>query len=339
MALSSSSQSNPIEQAVILAGGKGTRLLPLTETTPKPMISFHGRPFLEYLLEMLAEQGIRRVLILLGYLADHVVAHFGNGAQFGLEIEYSITDVENDTGLRVMHARDRIDDEFLLMYCDNYWPLQLEQLTQMWRTQGTSAQVVVYSNEDGYTKDNLIVDENGILTAYDKSRTLSGLAGVDIGFLLLKKEVLSLLPAQKNFSLEAELYPKLIRDRNLTGFLTHHRYYSVGDHRRLLLTETFLKRRPTCIVERWHSDFVSLASDYDVILIEETAEDLPERAEMFCVEQIVAREAFPHRADLLSHLQRLFHLDLTRTAAVLESSQLREHALLHGMNLLSHETV
>jgi len=91
-------------QAVILAGGRGTRLLPLTEHSPKPMLAFHDRPFLEYLVEQLRQAGFTRVLLLLGYLPQVVMDHFGDGARFGVEITYSVTDVDNDTGTRLRLA-------------------------------------------------------------------------------------------------------------------------------------------------------------------------------------------------------------------------------------------
>jgi len=68
--------SSDFKQAVILAGGLGTRLRPITNTIPKPMIQFHGKPFLEYLLEMLKDQGFKKVLLLLGYLPEKVVEYF-----------------------------------------------------------------------------------------------------------------------------------------------------------------------------------------------------------------------------------------------------------------------
>ena len=78
-------------QAVILAGGRGTRMRPLTDTRPKPMVEFHGRPFLEYMIEMLREQGFERVLLLLGYLPEVIQEHFGDGSGFGVEIDYSVS--------------------------------------------------------------------------------------------------------------------------------------------------------------------------------------------------------------------------------------------------------
>ena len=117
-----------IKQAVILAGGLGTRLRPITDKIPKPMIQFHGKPFLEYLIELLKEQGIEEIILLLGYLSEKVVEYFGDGDKFGIKILYSISPVEDDTGLRIFKAKDIIKDEFLLLYCDNYWPLNLQKM-------------------------------------------------------------------------------------------------------------------------------------------------------------------------------------------------------------------
>jgi D-glycero-D-manno-heptose 1,7-bisphosphate phosphatase len=235
-------------QAVILAGGRGTRLLPLTETTPKPMIAFHGRPFLEYLVEQARTAGFARVLLLLGYLPQVVMDHFGDGSRFGVEITYSVTDVDNDTGTRLRLAKDLVEDEFLLLYCDNYCPVDFDALNVQWRASGAPAQVVVYANDDGWTKDNLRV-EDGLVAVYDKSRATPGLKGVDIGYFLLKKEVLELIP-EENVNFERAVYPTLVAQRRLAAFTTRHRYYSVGDFRRLPLTEAFLKRRPAVILDR-----------------------------------------------------------------------------------------
>lgn len=238
----------PPTQAVILAGGRGTRLAPLTDTLPKPMIEFHGKPFLEYLIEMVRHQGVRRVLLLLGYLPEVIIDYFGDGSSFGMEIDYCVTPVEDDTGLRIKRAADRLDPVFLLMYCDNYWPLQIEKLWRAYVRAGAPALVTVYDNSDGYTRDNLRV-ENGRVAVYSRSRTATALKGVDIGFMILDREVIDLLP-EGNVSLEASLYPRLVSEGKLAAFVTGHRYYSVGSHERLRLTETFLSRKPTVILDR-----------------------------------------------------------------------------------------
>jgi NDP-sugar pyrophosphorylase family protein len=206
-------QSSDIDrprQAVILAGGRGTRLAPLTDTRPKPMIKFHGRPFLEYLIEFLRERGFVRVLLLLGYLPEVVRDHFGDGSRFGVEITYSVTDVDNDTGRRLYLARQLIEPCFLLAYCDNYCPVDTNAMWRRFRGSGASAMVTVYANHDGYTRDNIKLDAEGFVAVYDKARSAPDLKGVDIGFLLVRRDaVLDLLP-DRNVSFEAVVYPQLV---------------------------------------------------------------------------------------------------------------------------------
>ncbi|MHC4687292.1 MAG: HAD-IIIA family hydrolase [Planctomycetota bacterium] len=238
------------KQAVILAGGKGTRLLPITNNKPKPMIEFHGKVFLEYLIEMLREQGFKRILLLLGYLPELIQDYFGDGSKWDIEIKYSVTDVENNTGRRIKLAENLIDSVFLLMYCDNYWPVQIDKMWRQFVSANVSALVTVYLNKDHYTKDNLRVDEHGYVEIYDKSRTAPKLQGVDIGFLILRKDVLGLLPEQGNASFEEAVYHELIKNKQLKAYLTEHRYYSVGSHDRLNLTNEFLLRKPTVILDR-----------------------------------------------------------------------------------------
>ena len=252
--------SNPNEipvrptQAVILAGGRGTRLGMMTDTIPKPMVPFHGRPFLEYLVEMLRDQGFHRLILLLGYLPEPIQSYFGDGSRWGLSIEYSVTDVENDTGRRLKLVTDQLDQTFLMMYCDNYWPMRMDDMWEQFITAGAggagpNAMITAYSNADGYTKNNLAMDDDGYLTVYDKTRTADNLQGVDIGFAILDRSIIENLP-DSNISFEAVAYPKLVEKKTLQAYVTHHRYYSVGSPERLPITEEFLARRPTVLLDR-----------------------------------------------------------------------------------------
>lgn len=236
-------------QAVILAGGRGTRLSPLTDSRPKPMIEFHGKPFLEYLVEMLRDQGFQRILILLGYLPEVVQQHFGDGSRWGVSIEYSVTAVENDTGKRIKLAAPLIDECFLLMYCDNYWPMQMHKMWQRFVQANVPAMLTIYRNKDAYTTNSIQVDTDGYVAVYDKSRKHPDLQGVEISYAIMKKAVLDLLP-DGNVLFETAVYPSLAGNRQLAAYVTDHRYYSVGSHGRLPLTEAFLAREPTVILDR-----------------------------------------------------------------------------------------
>jgi histidinol-phosphate phosphatase family protein len=237
-------------QAVILAGGRGTRLLPLTERVPKPMVEFHGKPFLGYIVEMLRDQGFERVLMLLGYLPEVIVDHFGDGADYGVRIEYDVTDADDLTAFRVQHAADLIDDTFLLVYCDNYWPMRFDDMWAAFERSGAPAQITVYRNDDGYTRDSVIVGADGFVEVFDRSRTTPGLSGVEISYAIVDKATaLSLLPEHQEL-FEVAVYPALVERGELHAYVSGHRYYSVGSHERLPLTEAFLARRPAVILDR-----------------------------------------------------------------------------------------
>ena len=240
--------AGPPRQAVILAGGRGTRLAPLTDTMPKPMVPFHGRPFLDYLLEQLSEQGFERALILTGYRGDQIRAHFGAGAH-GLSLSYAHGPEADDTGTRLRKARALTDDVFLLLYCDNYWPMPFAAMWEAFRSRAADVQITAYDNADAYTRDNLSLSDDGHVVRYDKSRTSSGLAGVDIGFAIVRRCVLEYLPGD-NCSFEQAIYPQLAAQGRLTAYLTGHRYYSVGTPARLPATERFLARRPAILLDR-----------------------------------------------------------------------------------------
>ena len=103
-----------IDQAVILCGGLGTRLLPITKNTPKPMVDCNGKPFLWYLLSYLNKQNIKKVLLLTGYLSNQIVNYFGNGQKFGLTIEYHEGPINWDTGRRIWEANDK---KWIKIFC------------------------------------------------------------------------------------------------------------------------------------------------------------------------------------------------------------------------------
>jgi histidinol-phosphate phosphatase family protein len=243
-----SQTAHPIRQAVVLAGGLGTRLRPLTDTCPKPLVALNGRPFLDYLIDMLRAQGIARILLLLGYRADDIVAHYRAHPPQGIEVDFQISPVEDETGRRLKRAASRLDDSFLLLYGDNYWPLDLARAWAQRKTAGRPLQITVYANKDGRSRDNVRVDDARV-AVYDKSRTAPDLRGVDIGFALVDRTVVEALP-EDNISFEAYTYPRAVASGTMSAYVTEHRYYSIGSLDRLDETARFLAQAPTVLIDR-----------------------------------------------------------------------------------------
>ena len=238
-----------IQQAVILAGGKGVRMRPLTLITPKPMIPIHGKPFLEYIITLLKKNGIEEIIILTGYLHEKIEDYFKEGKKIGLKIKYSFSPVDDETGTRLKKAKGLIDEKFLLLYGDNYWPLELNQLSEFYEKMNTQGLVTVYSNMDNYTKNNTFVNDKGLVEVYDKSRQTPGLNGVDIGFFILNKKVFNLFPGE-NFSFEKVILPQLISKKQLAGFLTYHKYYGLSNLERIPVIEEFFRPKKVILLDR-----------------------------------------------------------------------------------------
>jgi histidinol-phosphate phosphatase family protein len=213
------------------------------------MIEIHGKPFLDYLITMLRSQGFDRVLLLLGYLPEVVQEYFGDGSRWDVRIDYSVTPVEDETGRRIKRAEPLLDEYFLLLYCDNYWPMRMDKMWQRFLDAKSPAMLTIYSNKDGYTKNALRLGAEDFVAVYDKTHRTPDLKGVEISYGIFKKELLSLLP-DANVSFEEVIYPLLAKERKLAAYVTDHRYYSVGSLQRLPLTEAFLARRPAVILDR-----------------------------------------------------------------------------------------
>ena len=242
-----------IKQAVILAGGRGKRLRPITDKIPKPMVQINGRPFLEYLVELLNENGISEIVMLLGYLPDKVIEHLGDGSKFGIKIKYSVGAVEDETGTRIRNAKHLLDNKFLLLYCDNYWPLKLGSILDFYRRFGKLAMLTAYNNRDGGGeygyKNNLTILENGEVTFYGQPAKSVELNAIDIGFFVLDKKILNFMPAH-NFSFQHEGLPRLIAERQLAAYRTDHPYYPITGEKLLNAAAHFLEPKKVIFLDR-----------------------------------------------------------------------------------------
>ena len=244
-----------VKQAVILAGGRGERLKPFTDSNPKPMVPVLGKPFLEHLILLLKENGISEVVFLTGYFGEKIEEYFRDGSKVGVKIKYSHTPFknekgeENESGLRIKNAEDMFNDKFLLIYCDNYWPLQLEKLVKFYKDHRAKVMVTVYENKDSSTRNNMFVDGNGYVTVYDKARQRKDLNGVEIGFFIIDKKILKLFP-KNNCQFERDILPELISKNQVSGYLTENKYYSISDHERVKITEKFLTPKKVIFLDR-----------------------------------------------------------------------------------------
>jgi NDP-sugar pyrophosphorylase family protein len=225
------------EDAVILAGGLGTRLGRLTESTPKPLVHVGGQPFLYYQLRLLKKHGIKRILLLTGYLGEQIEESFGNGASMGLQLSYHREPEPMGTGGALKLARHMLAPEFFLVYGDSYLDIDYQQAYRGFanlRLPGMFGMMVVYEQGGGNDDPgNVRLDPTGTrVISYHKGRGADHYH-IDAGVLILSAEVCDLIPSGEAANLEEFVYPKLASEGRMLAFSSPTRFYDIGTPERL----------------------------------------------------------------------------------------------------------
>lgn len=227
-------------QVVILAGGLGTRLWPLTKEVPKPMVPVAGAPYLEHQLRLLAKQDLRKVLILTAYLGEQIEAYFGDGHRWGLSIRYVREPEPLGTGGALRHAQELLEEIFILIYGDSYLPIEYVSVGRCLEASNGLGAIVVYRDiqETTDVRPNVALDVNGLVSRYDKNVPDDPqLEYVEAGVLALRRSAIALLRREGKVSLEQDLFPRLIERRALLGFPTQQRFFDIGTAQRLKTIE------------------------------------------------------------------------------------------------------
>lgn len=209
-------------QIVILAGGLGTRLWPLTKEVPKPMVPVAGLPYLEHQLRLLARQGLTDILILTAYLGEQIEHYFQDGRQFGLSIRYSREPEPLGTGGAFREAKHLLEDVFVVLYGDSYLPMDYASVGRYLSDSEALGVLVVYRDirEETGVRGNVALAESGVVSRYDKTVDDPTLQYIEAGVLALRKEAISLIPSSGKASLEQEVFPQLIHRGLLLGLPT-----------------------------------------------------------------------------------------------------------------------
>ncbi len=202
-----------VKQAVILAGGLGTRLGAATRHTPKPLLEVAGLPFLDHVIWNTARHGIRRVLLLTGHLAPAFEAHYGDGRAHGVHIEYAVEPEPRGTGGALAFAADRLDERFLLLNGDTLFDLNYLDLAA--RLGDGALAVVALRRVDDVARYGAARVRGGRVEAFaEKGGT--GPGAINGGVYVMRREAVERLPAGLS-SLEQDLLSDLAADGRLAG--------------------------------------------------------------------------------------------------------------------------
>ncbi|HUL78266.1 MAG TPA: NDP-sugar synthase [Vicinamibacteria bacterium] len=199
-------------RAVILAGGEGTRLRPLTLTTPKPVVPVVDRPFLRHQLDLLAGAGVHEIVFSVAYRPEGVEAVFGDGSAFGVRIRYAVEETPLGTGGAVRHAMPLLDERTIVLNGDVLTDLDLADVVARHAREGASATIVLTPVPNPAAYGLVETDPGGrVLRFLEKPRPEQITTDtINAGIYVLETRVLSLMPDGVNHSIERGFFPALL---------------------------------------------------------------------------------------------------------------------------------
>jgi len=217
-------------EAIILAGGLGTRLGELTRELPKPMVPVRGRPFLEYLMDYWIQQGIRSFILSVGYKHEAVSGHFGASYQ-SCPVRYCVEKQPLGTGGGLVQAVARLEtpDPFLALNGDTFFAVTLAPLRALLNTRGAEAVMALFSVHDRDRYEGVELGEGGRITGFvprDKKKPCPYANG---GVYVMKPSLFHTVQQGERKSLESDFLPEWVRsEKKIFGYPADHTFIDIG---------------------------------------------------------------------------------------------------------------
>ncbi|MBI3927326.1 MAG: mannose-1-phosphate guanyltransferase [Armatimonadetes bacterium] len=219
-------------KAVVMGGGQGSRLRPLTCNRPKPLVPVCNKPVMEYAMELLKRHGVETVLVTLHYLADEVTAHFGYGTDWGLRILYHIEDEPLGTAGSVKNVEDQLTDTFLVISGDALTDFDLSAALRFHKEKEAAATVVLTRVENPLEFGMVITDEQQRIVRFLEKPTWGEVFSdtINTGLYILEPRILELMECGKAYDFSKDLFPALLqKGYPLFGYIAEGYWCDIGN--------------------------------------------------------------------------------------------------------------
>jgi len=222
-------------KALLLAGGLGTRLRPLTEHWPKPMALVANKPWLKHVVLQLKDEGIRDIVIAIKHASDIIQEYFGDGSRWGVRIEYSLEETLLGTAGAIKHAEKLLGDRFVVLNADIIQKTSIRRLAEFHEKTGALATIGLTEAED--PSHYGVVEQTGdgrVLRFVEKPPKHEAPSNrINAGIYVMEKEALAYIPPNREVSIERETFPRLIdTDRGVYGLLLDGYWLDMGTTQR-----------------------------------------------------------------------------------------------------------
>ena len=234
-------------QAVVMAGGEGSRLRPLTSNAPKPMLPVANRPLMEHILVLLKEHGITDVVATVQFLSSVIRSYFGDGSDLEVSLAYANEEVPLGTAGSVLNARDLLSGTFLVISGDALTDLDITEVVEWHKQRDASATIVLKSMNDPLEFGVVMTDESGRVERFLEKPSWGQVFSdrVNTGIYVLEPEVLDLIPEGQPFDFSSELFPAMLeKGMPIYGYTTDAYWTDVGN------TDAYLQAHQDVLARR-----------------------------------------------------------------------------------------
>jgi mannose-1-phosphate guanylyltransferase len=239
--------------AILLVGGFGTRLMPLTRNTPKPMLTVAGIPVTEHQLMMAKAAGIREIVLATSYLSEVFTPYFGDGSKWGMSIKYAVEKVPLGTGGAIANAAQLLETEESIVILNGDVLSAHDLSEQIRQHEANDADVTLHLTqvEDARAFGCVPTDAQGRVTAFLEKMDNPVTNQINAGCYVFNPSVLSSIPIDTVVSVERETFPKLVSDgAKVYGYLENAYWLDIGTPKALLKasTDIVLRRGPGLVM-------------------------------------------------------------------------------------------
>jgi mannose-1-phosphate guanylyltransferase/phosphomannomutase len=234
-------------KAVIMAGGEGTRLRPLTSNQPKPMLPMANRPLMEHVIRLLRQHGFTDIVVTVAFMANAIRAYFGDGSELGVRMVYATEESPLGTAGSVLNARDELNERFLVISGDVLTDIDLSAIVAFHEAKGALATIALQSVENPVEFGIVITDEDGAVERFLEKPTWGQVFSdtINTGIYVLEPEIFDFIPSAEVVDFSSDVFPAALEaGRPIYGFVADGYWEDVGT------TEAYLKAHRDIMDER-----------------------------------------------------------------------------------------
>ena len=213
-------------KAVIIAGGLGTRLRPLTNNTPKPMLPIGEKPILEHLVNWTKRGGIKSVVLCVSYLKESIEDYFGNGEGFGVKIEYAISKKQLATAGQLKTAEKFIEDDFVCMYGDSIFNFSLKSMIKQHSRKKSFVTMSLNEYKTNLPYGVIETSKNGKVINWKEKPEIK--ANVNMGCYIMNPQIFNLIPKNKPYGMD-DVIKKAMKKKTVNSFITKKGFTDIGN--------------------------------------------------------------------------------------------------------------